>query len=1023
MQLFFSYGHDYNSIIVERLKNDLEKEGYKVWIDFDKIKAGNDWRRKITTGILESDMVFSFASKHSLRNPGVCLDELSIAVCVKGAQVQSILLETNVMPPSNLSHRQYIDMSSWKQHMEQGDFEDWYALNYKEVLSVINSPETKKYADEIEYLRKKLKPELLTVKKDNLAQQMYCGREWLVEKIKEWVHSDSKVLLLKGGPGTGKSSFVAHEFLFNDAVVAAIYCEWNNPFMNNYESISRTLIFQLSTKLPDYRAQVIEILKGMEEYGTQNVNGILGQDIFKCLLVRPLQQLIDGNRSTNLILIDGMDEIENDKNVGIRKVNQLAEMIGREISNFPRWIKFVLTSRPDMSVYKPLSDVHRIDIDTYKVFNYSDVQEYIKKRVETRYQEKNIEKICEKCNGNFLYAKLLCDYICSNKISILDINKLMPNIGSFYLQNFDRTFKNIEDFDKSYYPVLCMLAVSPEPVPITTIKNGMHWGQRQYLKFLKQVSHLLNTDEEKLSFFHKSLKDWIMSEDADEYVVEPVTGYNVLAKSCIHTYLHDKTSLNDYEYSYTVSFLRKSDIVEKKRYLKQILEDDKYADALLEKAEENIIKFRYLTAEMLVNQAIDIYKNCKGKPGTDNKLGRAFCTLATINDLDVELEKCIEICKNGLSVLNELYEKRYCQDIINYIAALYYQKALSERRLSGEENWDIADSDYDKACQLYTKIHDDGNLMKVLNDKALTYRVRGRMHDSLTCYEQIKNNPLYLRLKKENTSLYLIINMNYAWCLRDSGKSELAGKVLDECASIYFNNKINLPPKDIAQLFYIISLYKYGIADYNASLNSAKQALVHVKKAYGERAVEICSALNQIGNSLMNLKKYNEAKEYFKKSCEIRLKFYGEKNIYTAISMRNLANTYLEIDTEETIKNASELFEKVHEIKLELFNDADNQSVVAQSWLDLGRVEEAKQNLHDALIKYKFAEEIYLRYKVDIDMAICYLCLGRILSKLKKIKEAKNYLVLGEKLFIKVGYTNQHPFRIEIKNLLDKLQN
>ena len=654
MHLFFSYGHDCNSKIVERLKNDLEKESYKVWIDFDKIKAGNDWRRKITTGILESDMVFSFASKHSLRNPGVCLDELTIAVCVKGAQVQSILLEADVVPPSNLSHRQYIDMSSWKEHMDQGDFEDWYALKYKEILSVINSPETKKYAAEIEYLRKKLKPELLTVKKDNLAQQMYCGREWLAEKIKEWVHSDSKVLLLEGGPGTGKSSFVAHEFLYNDAVGAALYCEWNNPFMNNYESISRTMVFQLSTKLPDYRAQVIEILKGQEEYGTQNDNGLLGQDIFKCLLVRPLQQLIDGTRSTILILIDGMDEIENDKNVVIRKVNQLAEMLGREISNFPRWIKFILTSRPDISVYKPLSDVRRIDIDAYKKFNYSDVQEYILKRVGTRYQEKNIQKICEKCSGNFLYAKVLCDYICSNKISILDVNNLTPDISSFYLQNFDRTFKNVEEFDDNYYPVLCMLTVSPEPVPVTTIKNGMHWGQRQYLKFFKQVSHFLNTDEDKISFYHKSLKDWLMSEEADEYVVEPILGYNVLAKACNYAYLQNKMSLNDYECSYMISFLRKSDIVEKERLLTQILVDEKYAKVLLEKAKDYLLKLRYPIAEVLVRQAIEIFNNCEEKQGSSVELAQAYYVLAEVLLAVMRLMEAEQAYKRAIAIWEDL---------------------------------------------------------------------------------------------------------------------------------------------------------------------------------------------------------------------------------------------------------------------------------------------------------------------------------------------------------------------------------
>lgn len=85
MKLFFSYGHDKNEEIVLRLKSDLERRNHSVWIDKSKIKSGDDWRKSITSGILDSEFLMSFASQHSVRKPGVCLDELMIAVSVKGA--------------------------------------------------------------------------------------------------------------------------------------------------------------------------------------------------------------------------------------------------------------------------------------------------------------------------------------------------------------------------------------------------------------------------------------------------------------------------------------------------------------------------------------------------------------------------------------------------------------------------------------------------------------------------------------------------------------------------------------------------------------------------------------------------------------------------------------------------------------------------------------------------------------------------------------------------------------------------
>lgn len=52
MKIFLSYGHDENYELVKRIRADLEKNGHDCWIDADRIKGGDDWRRSITDGIL-----------------------------------------------------------------------------------------------------------------------------------------------------------------------------------------------------------------------------------------------------------------------------------------------------------------------------------------------------------------------------------------------------------------------------------------------------------------------------------------------------------------------------------------------------------------------------------------------------------------------------------------------------------------------------------------------------------------------------------------------------------------------------------------------------------------------------------------------------------------------------------------------------------------------------------------------------------------------------------------------------------
>lgn len=236
MKLFFSYGHDKNEEIVLRLKSDLERRNHSVWIDKSKIKSGDDWRKSITSGILDSEFLMSFASQHSVRKPGVCLDELMIAVSVKGAQVQTVLLESDVIPPANIGYRQYIDMSCWAEIKGTPAFDSWYQQKLDEVLAVIESPETETYAAEMDFLKEQLHPDLPSAKKDRLQQEYFCGREWLSEKVSDWLKDPeaSKTLLIDGAPGIGKSSFMAHEFIFNASVGSVLFCEWGQPELQQY---------------------------------------------------------------------------------------------------------------------------------------------------------------------------------------------------------------------------------------------------------------------------------------------------------------------------------------------------------------------------------------------------------------------------------------------------------------------------------------------------------------------------------------------------------------------------------------------------------------------------------------------------------------------------------------------------------------------------------------------------------------------------------------------------------------------
>lgn len=106
LRLFLSYGHKEEAIAL-RICEHLKARGHDVFFDKSGIKAGDDWRERIADEASSRNGVIACLSKYAFREGGVCRDEVSIAVGVRGDNVHTVLLdpEAEVSPPDVLTHR------------------------------------------------------------------------------------------------------------------------------------------------------------------------------------------------------------------------------------------------------------------------------------------------------------------------------------------------------------------------------------------------------------------------------------------------------------------------------------------------------------------------------------------------------------------------------------------------------------------------------------------------------------------------------------------------------------------------------------------------------------------------------------------------------------------------------------------------------------------------------------------------------------------------------------------------------
>ena len=137
LRVFISYAHDpkANAAFVDRVRARLEREGIETWIDTDRIKQGDAWREAIVEGIAGCHQTIAFLSKQSVRDPGVCLDELAIALHEHGAIVP-VLIEpaAAIDAPHHVSGAQWVDMSG------HGTGDDaWFEAKCAELLAILTA--------------------------------------------------------------------------------------------------------------------------------------------------------------------------------------------------------------------------------------------------------------------------------------------------------------------------------------------------------------------------------------------------------------------------------------------------------------------------------------------------------------------------------------------------------------------------------------------------------------------------------------------------------------------------------------------------------------------------------------------------------------------------------------------------------------------------------------------------------------------------------------------------------------------
>jgi len=529
---------------------------------------------------MSSNRVLSFLSKYSTRDPGVCRDEIAIAIGVKGGNIQTILVESEleVQPPVNIGHIQWLDMHDWHEKQAIGDaiWETWYQTKLAEIVQVVESEESRRFAGEIDKLNDYLKPIKSDARISQLLSKGFFGRQWLFEAVENWRQDsklDSRLFWIMGDPGVGKSAFAAQlTHTRGDTIIAAQFCEWDKSDHRDARRVVCSIAFQLATRLPDYR-KLLLTLSEITELDRKDAS-----ELFDYLLANPLRSVIDGGRERYLIVIDALDE------AGENGRNPLVEMLAQNANHLPAWLGIVVTSRPEFDVKTPFQALNPFPLDTKSESNRADIRDYLYSKLVLQLKngpdaDKLIEKILEKSEGVFLYVERFCDDVVQGLISLDKPDQFPQGIGGIFVQYFQRQFPDLEKFRKEVRPGLRAILAAREPLPLEILQKLFNWRDEELQDFIFTLGSLfpvtidlsgkiLNYDiafpdqlslqyiankanSEVIKPYHKSLSDWLSDKTkAGLYFASVIEGHRMLANTGWQEFLQEPRNMTAYSISH-----------------------------------------------------------------------------------------------------------------------------------------------------------------------------------------------------------------------------------------------------------------------------------------------------------------------------------------------------------------------------------------------------------------------------------------------------------------------------------------
>ena len=387
-------------------------------------------------------------------------------------------------------------------------------------------------------------------------------------QIESWLgdETDQRVFWLNGLAGTGKSTIAqtfAEMSFAGGKLGASFFCSRDFEDRSGIRNIFPTLAFQLAFRYPEFRKELLPVLRADPELGRESLCSQLEK-----FIIGPLK----ATRIPTLIIIDALDECRDEE-----PASAILSVLSRYVDQIP-WVKFFITGRPEprirsgfrLELLQPITqvlklhDVERSSVDTdIKLFLETRLTEITKTRSDCDFTEKwpssyDIDVLCKKSGGLFIYASTVVKFVASpfhlptERLTLIISLRLSTahegrsGIDLLYTQVLEQAFRDTHPDEQELYSrfklVVGTVLLAFYPLSKKTLSDLLrtHCDAPPRISIpLRSLHSLLLVPESEVDpihAFHKSFPDFLTDstrcKDERFFVDPPVHHFNILF-SCL----------------------------------------------------------------------------------------------------------------------------------------------------------------------------------------------------------------------------------------------------------------------------------------------------------------------------------------------------------------------------------------------------------------------------------------------------------------------------------------------------------